>query len=157
VVPETCDPDCWPAQDCGDGLVEAPETCDDNADTGVAGVRPNGSDVSNADCRDPGTTNECTYCGDGIRDIGSEECDGADDDACEFGCATDCTCNPEPVFNPCLQGSGNVFGDNGNDNCKDFACSLNQDSTMSFGQGMGGIAMLIMASLAMLGVRRRLN
>ncbi len=133
-----CDPDCWPTQDCGDGLVQPSETCDDNTDTGVAGVNPDGTDVPNADCRNPGTANECTYCGDGIQDVGSEECDGDDDAACTAGCDTDCTCLSVGVD---LEGSG---------------CALNPIAA-AFPGHFGWILMLLLSGSAFYIWKRKLN
>lgn len=119
-VGTNCDPDCWPPQVCGDGFVQPPETCDDAADQGDAGVSPSGGAVSNADCRDPGTTAECTYCGDNlIQTAAGEECDGTDTGICGAGnCDTaNCICIVEELF---VQGSGPPFGG---------PCSLNRHAS----------------------------
>lgn len=96
-----CDVDCWPAPDCGDGLVENPETCE-----ATAALGPGGVPVVDADCRAPGSVDQCTFCGDGIiqADAG-EVCDGENADACGgAGCNPDCTCD---FF--CISGSGGPF------------------------------------------------
>jgi len=121
----TCDPDCWPVQSCGDEFVEPPETCDDGANAGNAGVKPDGvTPVTDAECRDPGTAAECTYCGDNlIQAAAGEECDGTALNQCgEAGCdVTTCLCN-EPIQNLCLTGSGNIW-DTIRTDCGD--CSFN--------------------------------
>lgn len=60
---------------CGDGIsndFDSNETCDD------------GNDVDTDSCRD-----DCTYCGDGVKDA-TEDCDDGNDDNID-GCRDDCT------------------------------------------------------------------
>ena len=84
----TCDLDCGPS--CGNLLIDAGETCDTTASW----------------CRQPGTQDECTFCGDGIEN-GNEQCDDGNnynDDECSNQCQiNECileiekTDNPDPV------------------------------------------------------------
>ncbi len=114
-----CDIDCWAPQVCGDGLVQDPETCDDSADLGDAGLSPTGVAITDEQCRDAGTAAECTACGDGIiQAAAGEECDGTDNQACGEGgiCNApgtlgECTCAalPPPPGGICVTGSGNPF------------------------------------------------
>ena len=69
-------------QVCGNGLVEAPETCDD----GQADGAPDNSDTAPDACR---TNCVVAHCGDGVVDTG-EGCDdanGVDNDGCTNACA----------------------------------------------------------------------
>ncbi len=110
----TCDPDCWPSQSCGDGVVQPPETCDASANAGEAGVRPGGQPVLDSECRQPGEQFECTYCGDNIAQTPLEICDGIDDAACGGqGCDINCQCG-FTTTNICLEGSGDLLGGEGN-------------------------------------------
>ncbi len=133
-----CDPDCWPPQDCGDGLVEPPETCDDNANVGDSGVAPDGSAVPDSACRDPGTQNECTYCGDGILDSPSEQCDGTDLGQCTT-CSGNCTCGLIPQAGLCIFGGGFGSGQNA-PLCGQ--CSLNKNAVEAPGTGALGMTAL---------------
>jgi hypothetical protein len=122
VTATTCDPDCCSPEVCGNGdsEVQAPETCDDSLPSGEAGINPNGQAVSNAECRDPGTPNECSYCGDGIVDSPTEECDGTAPNNCgTAGCdIATCLCiQQQPGF---LEGDGVGIS----------TCSLNKNATM---------------------------
>ncbi len=110
---QICDPDCWPAPVCGDEFVQPPgETCDDGLPGADAGIRPDGvTPVSKTDCRDPNATNPCTYCGDGILDSPSEQCDGTDLGACTT-CSGNCTCGIIPPTGLCIFGSGFGSGEN---------------------------------------------
>jgi cysteine-rich repeat protein len=80
VCPGLCQGDCTCAPFCGDGQTNQPsEQCDDGNQTNGDGCDTN-----------------CTtsVCGNGIQ-AGAEQCDGADDDACNGStCKPDCTCNP---------------------------------------------------------------
>jgi cysteine-rich repeat protein len=78
-----CETDCTATPVCGDNEVNRPEeTCDGTDDA-----------VCTGDCRAPGTTDECTCCGDGVLQASSgEECDGVDDAACPGQCTANCTC-----------------------------------------------------------------
>ncbi len=106
-----CDADCWPPQACGDGVVQAPETCDDSANLGLAGVKPGGSSVTDSECRDQGTQFECTYCGDGIVQSPLEQCELNEAGACGgAGCGPTCLCQADI----CLEGSGDLLGGEGN-------------------------------------------
>ncbi len=135
-----CDPDCWPVQSCGDSLVEAPETCDD-LPSGNAGIDPSGQPVPNSACRDPGTQNECTYCGDGILDSPSEQCDGTDLGQCTT-CSGNCTCGIIPPAGICIFGSGFGSGENA-PVCGQ--CSLNKNAVEAPGTGaLGVIALAIL-------------
>jgi hypothetical protein len=103
-----CDADCWFPQVCGDALVQPPETCDDNANMGDAGISPQGAIVTDTQCRDVGTPGECTYCGDGIiQAAAGEQCEFNDATACGTeGCdLTTCQC----IQTLCVTGSGNIF------------------------------------------------
>jgi hypothetical protein len=118
-----CDIDCWPPPVCNDGLVQNPETCDDGLPDGDAGIN-----VTDAQCRDAGTPDECTYCGDGfLQTAAGEECEvgliGACGTAgqggtCDF---TTCLCQQ----NVCVTGSGNIW-DEIRPGCAN--CSLNKDA-----------------------------
>ncbi len=111
VDPNNCDPDCWRPQQCGDGEVQPPETCDDNANLDLAGIKPNGSSVTDAECRDQGTQFECTYCGDNIVQSPLEQCELNDTTACGgAGCGSNCLCQADI----CLEGSGDLLGGEGN-------------------------------------------
>lgn len=127
-VATNCDPDCWPPQECGDEVVQPPETCDDSVPGPDAGVRPNGQAVDDATCRDQGAVAECTYCGDNIiQTAAGEQCDGTQVSACGEGgtCNTDCTCAEQPPTGVCLTGSGNIW-DTVRADCAD--CQLNKNA-----------------------------
>ena len=121
-----CDADCWYPQSCGDGQVQPPETCDDTANAGNAGVSPLGATVSDEQCRDPGALAECTYCGDGIIQTNAgEQCEFNDTSACGVGGGCDpntCQC----VSDLCVTGSGQ-FWDTIRTGCGN--CSLNPQAT----------------------------
>jgi len=103
-----CDADCWFPQVCGDGLVQAPETCDDTANQGDAGISPLGQPVSDAQCRDQGAVAQCTYCGDGIlQEAAGEECELGLTGTCGTGECNLSTCLCEQDL--CVTGSGNPF------------------------------------------------
>lgn len=68
---------------CGDGLCNEGETCD-----GSSKCISTGSLVGLNECRAPGSSLECTYCGDGIVQS-EEECDDGNminDDLCDNNC-----------------------------------------------------------------------
>ncbi|HOZ56304.1 MAG TPA: DUF4215 domain-containing protein [bacterium] len=70
---------CGSNPECGNQIIEVGETCDDG----------------NTDDTD-GCRNDCTFCGDGIKN-GSEECDGEDGINAEQNCSTSCTIEtPKP-------------------------------------------------------------
>lgn len=145
-----CDADCWAPQVCGDGQVQPPETCDDTADTGTAGLSPTGAPITNAQCRDAGTTAECTACGDGlIQTEAGEECDGTNAAACGEegfcnapGTLGECTCAVlPPTTNICVTGSGNPF-DTIRAGCGN--CSLNS-AAISQGPLQDYLALILLA------------
>lgn len=105
-----CDLDCWFPQVCGDGLVQPPETCDDTADQGDAGISPLGQVVSNEQCRNQGAVAECTYCGDGILQAAAgEECELGQTGTCGTGECNLSTCECEQEQDICITGSGNPW------------------------------------------------
>jgi hypothetical protein len=124
-----CDADCWFPQVCGDALVQPPETCDDEANAGDAGISPTGAIVSDEQCRDVGEVAECTYCGDGILQAAAgEECElgligscGTSAGAGECDLTT-CQCQE----NVCVTGSGNIWDDI-RPGCAN--CSFNPEAT----------------------------
>jgi len=65
---------------CGNGVIEADETCDGAADAACSGQ-------CQADCTCPPPT-----CGDQDVNQPSEECDGSDDAACPGNCQPSCVC-----------------------------------------------------------------
>lgn len=86
VVPLRCvEPTPLPEETCGDGIISADEECDGGTCTSG---RP-----CKADCK-------CSFCGDGIRDVGFEQCDGADVSGCpspDYTCSPNCSCVPPPA------------------------------------------------------------
>ncbi|MCA9385310.1 DUF4215 domain-containing protein [Candidatus Dojkabacteria bacterium] len=79
--------DCAPeeAPRCGDGTCNGSgEMCDGSDQCVGNGI------LSAGECRAPGSTNECTYCGDGIvQESANEECDDGNsinDDSCDNSC-----------------------------------------------------------------------
>ncbi len=149
-----CDPDCCPNQDCGDGMVEPAETCDDAADAGFSGVAPDGSSVTDAECRDSGAANECTYCGDGILDSPSEECDGALLGQCQT-CTANCTCGLIVTPALCIFGSSPIKGEGGPAPACD--CSLNPNAEPPSAYGWLWLAMLAAVSGVGLILKRRVR
>ncbi len=80
----TCQSDCTCSPVCGDNHVDSGETCD-GTDASVCNTGQS--------CRAATTTDECTCCGDGIKQ-GSEECETNADCATGSHCRDDCTCAP---------------------------------------------------------------
>jgi len=86
---EGCSSVCTPI--CGDGYIQAPETCDDGLTTGSkCNSNCIGASTGNT-CKTVNTKSVCklTTCGDGTKQAG-EACDdnnGADNDGCSYSCA----------------------------------------------------------------------
>ena len=98
---EEGDPQCTPqvVETCGNGTCDTGETCD-----GTKKCLPTTGTLASGICRATGTTNECTYCGDGVKQPTSgEECDDGNTvntDSCSNTCKNvvlptcgDGTCN----------------------------------------------------------------
>lgn len=147
--PPGCDADCWPVQLCGDIFVQSnngnpPETCDDGIPGPSAGLFPDGTTISEDACRDPGNTDECTFCGDDIIQTASgEQCDGTSLGECE-SCSVACLCALADVI---VQGSGPPGG----------PCSLNPHATDDPIKGSLGLISLALAMGLLVGWRKRLN
>ncbi len=156
-APANCDPDCCAPEVCGNGdsEVQPPETCDDSVPSGEAGIKPNGQAVTLAECRDPGTTDQCTYCGDGIFQPASEECDLSAQVSCTQGGTCDpvlCTCSRGVG---CFQGSG-MGNNSGLPDCDGWTgCSLNKNATASSTQGWGLLLLAGAGFVLALGLRKR--
>ena len=81
-----CSSTCTTIEVCGDGIVQAPETCDPSGSM----VAPTSGGAADRVCRAMGNPNgpACSYCGDGVVDSG-ELCDdgnGVDGDLCRNDC-----------------------------------------------------------------------
>ena len=112
--PGLCQANCTCGAFCGDGDVNQPsEVCDDGNTTSGDGCDANctpsgcGNDVRTgaeqcdgadaAACNGSTCKADCTcnpFCGDGIQNQPSEECDGSDQGICGGTCDGDCTCAP---------------------------------------------------------------
>ena len=101
------------ARRCGDGVVTAPEACDDGNTTGVDGCSATCEVEPGFDCT--GAPSACTStCGDGI--VASDEaCDDggqSDDDGCSTSCAIESgyTCAGAPSACTAICGDGLIRG-----------------------------------------------
>ena len=93
-----------PLPDCGDGVLDPGEACDDGNTNDCDGCK---GDCSRLD----------DICGDNIAECG-EVCDGTDDAACPGQCQADCTCPADgcpPCFCVILPSCGNGAMDAGED------------------------------------------
>ncbi|MHC4538062.1 MAG: IPTL-CTERM sorting domain-containing protein, partial [Planctomycetota bacterium] len=82
---DTADFECLPI--CGDGNIDPGETCDPPGQPGPNTAQP-------GMCRNSGSADQCTYCGDGIRQAAE---DGVDGDGCSNICESEDV--PVPTMN----------------------------------------------------------
>jgi cysteine-rich repeat protein len=100
---------------CGNGILESNETCDNGSSNGQICIAPYEGSCTYCNATCDSITLTDGYCGDGVKDIGYEECDGSDGVGVHQACNSECKLINLPLCGDGILDLGEQC-DEGNDN-----------------------------------------